>query len=251
MSTVTLPDLATPAVPLRRSWLVELRKLIDTRTGAVLTAVGALLTGVFGGGAALGKHSSFGSIAQMAGVPAAMMVSILAILLVTAERSHHTALSTFVLQPRRTRVMIAKAGAAVMLALAAGVLSLLAALIITPVGAMVTGTQIPWSIAWAQFGLSLTVSVITALSGVALGMAIGNAPGAIVLMLSWPMIESMIIKMLPAAEPVFGWLDVAAVRNLGDGIQGFEAAQVVTSVAAWVALPGLIGLVRVCREEVR
>ena len=230
---------------------VELRKLVDTRTGLVLVATGALLAGLFGGGAVLYRPGApFSEVAQLAGVPGGILATIMAILLVTAERSHHTALVTYTLTPRRGRVTLAKAVAAATLGAVVVALALLAALVIVPVGSAVTGNPANWAVegpalAWWALG-----TVVGALSGYALGSAIGNAPAAITLVLIWPMATSL-LSQAPGLDTVLAWLDPASLSALTDGATGVEIGQAVSGIAVWVAIPATLGLIRLTRSEVR
>jgi len=223
---------------------VELRKLVDTLAGVAICVASAVLAGVFGGGAVLYRRpASFGDIALLAGVPGGTLVPVLAILLVTAERSQRTALTTYALTPRRHRVLLAKAGAAVALSVAVTPLALLAAAIITPVGSLVTGEPVAWTADVPALARFTVINAGLALSGYGLGLAIGNAPAAIVVVLTWPMVASMLQTASPAAGNVVGWLDVGAVWT--------DAARGATAVGCWIALPVLIGFRRVLRSEVR
>ncbi|GAA2230722.1 hypothetical protein GCM10010413_30350 [Promicromonospora sukumoe] len=234
-----------------RLCLVELRKLVDTVTGVVLIGVGALLAGVFGGGALIVREGvSFSEVAQLAGVPGGTLVTVMAILLVTAERSHRTTLVTYVVTPRRERVAIAKAVAAAALALLLVVFAVVAAAVIVPVGALVTGVEASWTVEGAELTSWAAGTVVGALSGWALGLAIGNAPTAIVLVLVWPMAAGLLANV-PALVPVLPWLDSAAVSGFADGIDPGDLGRFLTGLAAWVAVPAAVGLLRNMRADVR
>lgn len=109
MSTITLasttsngstPVTGAPRHRLLRLWLVELRKLVDTPAGVALLAVGALLAGVFGGGVALlSEDATLDRIVRLAGTPTGLLLPVLAVLLVTGERQHRTALTGYALTP--------------------------------------------------------------------------------------------------------------------------------------------------------
>lgn len=234
-----------------RLCLVELRKLVDTVSGVVLIGVGAVLAGVFGGGALLLRPGvSFSEVAQLAGVPGGTLVMVMAILLVTAERSHRTALVTYIVTPHRHRVVAAKAVAAATIALVVVVFAVVAAAVIVPVGTLVTGDQANWSVDTATLACWAAGTVIGALSGWALGLAIGNAPAAIVLVLVWPMVTGLLTDV-PALAPVLPWIDSTAVSAFGDGIDPGDLGRFFSGLAAWVAVPGAIGLLRSMRQEVR
>lgn len=244
-----LQQTARPSVA--RLWLVELRKLIDTPAGLVLVGVGAVLAGVFGGGAALLRDDvTYGDVARMAGIPGGMLVPVLAILLVTGERQHRTALTTYALVPQRDRILLAKVTAVITLVISVSVLALLAAAAVTPISSAVTGTSIPWTfdgvdLVWFTVGMT-----VSALSGLALALLIGNGPAAIVVVLAWPVIAAM-LSVLPTAAAVLDWVDVAAVARFADGITSLELGQAATGFVAWVVIPGFLGWVRERRAEVR
>lgn len=234
-----------------RLCLVELRKLVDTVSGAVLIGVAAVLAGVFGGGALLMRPGApFSEVAQLAGVPGGTLVVVMAILLVTAEGSHRTALVTYTVTPHRRRVAAAKAVAAATLGLLVVVFAVVAATVIVPVGALVTGDVANWSVETATLACWAAGTVIGALSGWALGLAIGNAPAAIVLVLVWPMMTGMLANV-SALVPVLPWLDSAAVAGFADGVDPGDLGRFLSGLAAWVVGPAIVGLVRVTRGEVR
>jgi len=248
------PGAATAPAPglLRRLVPVELRKLVDTPSGVVLLLVGALLAGAFGGGQALFREDlGIGGVARMAGVPGAMLAPVLAVLLVTAERSQRTALTTFALMPRRSAVLMAKGLAVVTLGIAVTVLALLAALLIAPVGSLIVDQPVVWSIDWASLGWFTLATVVATLSGYAIGLLVGNGPAAIVIVLVWPFLATT-MSIVPEIARVLEWIDVGAVLALEDGDPSATVvAQAITGVAAWVLLPGVLGWLRTVRSEVR
>ena len=223
---------------------VELRKLVDTRAGIAICVVSALLAGAFGAGAVAYRHpASIGGIALLAGVPGGTLIPVLAILLVTAERTHRTALATYALTPQRHRVLLAKAAATVALSLAVTPLSLLAAVLIGPIGSAVTGHGLTWTVAVGALARTALIDVIMALTGYALALATGNAPLSIVVILVWPILESTLQTASPATGRVASWLDVLAVTE--------DPARAATALTFWLALPILIGFRRTLRADVR
>jgi ABC-2 type transport system permease protein len=101
---------------------VELRKATDTRAGfwlqiatagITLAAVVILLI------AGTAQDRALDNVLSLAVQPAAVLLPIVGILLVSSEWSQRTALITFALVPRRSRVLLAKVVAGLLLALAA------------------------------------------------------------------------------------------------------------------------------------
>jgi len=100
---------------------VELRKMVDTRAGfwlqvamVALTAVVVVVRLVVGDAA----DHTFQSVLDVGLQPAAVLLPVLGILLVTSEWSQRTGLITFALVPVRSRVLGAKLIASLLLAVA-------------------------------------------------------------------------------------------------------------------------------------
>lgn len=253
MSTLTLdPRLNSAAPGGVRTWLVELRKLVDTRAGRALIVTGALLAGVFGGGVLLYRDGvTLTGVATMAGVPGGTLAAVASVLLVTGERSHRTALSTYALTPRRGRVVAAKAAAAATLAVAVTVLAVLAALVIAPVGAALTGHGVVWTLDLRALAAFTAANVTLALSGWALAYLCGNAPAPIVILLVWPMVASLIAQAGPGAAEALTWIDQSASARLVADTTAADLGRIVTGAVAWIVLPGAVGVARELRAEVR
>lgn len=257
MNTLTLAttnSTDSPAMPsltryrAMRLWLVELRKVVDTPAGIALLALAALLAGVFGGGVALlTDETTLDRIVRLAGTPSGILLPVLAALLATGDRQHRTALTGYALTPRRGRVLAAKASAVISLAVVAWVLALLAGVLIAAVATPLVYHPIEWSINWTGqlwFALGL---VLAALSGYAVGLVAGNA--AVSILLAWP-VFALFLGVVPQVADVLAWLDINALAAFVDGIEPVDVARVATGVAAWVILPGTVGVLRELRREV-
>lgn len=235
-----------------RSWLVELRKLVDTRSGIALVVTAAALAGVFGGGTVLYRDPvTFTDVVTMSGVPGGTLAAVAAVLLVTGERAHRTALTTYALTPRRGRVIAAKAAAAAAVALVVTVAALVAALVIAPVGATLTGHQVVWTVDWRTLAAFTVANIALALSGWALAYLCGNAPAPIVILLVWPMLASLIAQAGPTAAEVLSWLDPAAAARLAQDTTGTDLGRIAVSLLVWVVAPAAVGVAREIRAETR
>src|ERR1700742_613698 len=132
---------------LARLTKVELRKMVDTRSGfwlllavAGLTLVAVLITALF----AHEDQRTFRHILSNGLQPAGILLPVVGILLVTSEWSQRTALVSFALVPHRTRLLAAKILAGVVLALAATALALVLAVLGTAIAS--TDVQHVWSL---------------------------------------------------------------------------------------------------------
>lgn len=243
--------LAASPPSVARLMLVELRKLIDTRAGVALIIVGAVLIGTFGGGTLLFRgQPTIGRITVLAGTPAMMLIPVLATLLLTAERSQRTALITDALVPRRSRTLTAKLIAVLVSAVLTAALCLLAAVLIGAVGPLLSGRDVSWTVGWAMIGWFGVGMIIAALVGATVGMALGNAAAAIVIVLVW---QALIFPLLsaPVVGPVLSWIDFGAVSSFLDGVTGREVGHALVGVTVWVLVPGVLGWIRLLRTEVR
>ena len=100
---------------------VELRKMVDTRAGfwlqvamVALTVVVVTVRSVVGDAA----DHTFASVLEVGMQPAAVLVAVVGILLVTSEWSQRTGMITFALVPVRSRVLGAKLLASIVLGIA-------------------------------------------------------------------------------------------------------------------------------------
>jgi ABC-2 type transport system permease protein len=252
MSTATLaaPAAARDVRPsLARLTAVELRKMTDTRAGfwlllgvAALTAVAVALFGIFGDGA---EHRLRDFLA-VAIAPGAILLPVVGILLVSSEWSQRTAMLTFALVPERSRVLAAKVGAGVALAL----IALSVALPVAMVGTAAVGGE--WTLpAW--FAGQAAFYVITAMiGGIAFGAMLQSSAPAIVLYFVLPAAWSA-LGSLPFLEGAARWLDSARTLSplTEELMSTTQWARVGTTLAVWMLLPLLIGLWRLTREGVR
>ncbi|MEN3534329.1 ABC transporter permease [Microbispora sp. ZYX-F-249] len=243
---------AATTIPFHRLLVVEARKLADTRSGKIiaLIMVGLVVASVVARGAVVGPKLQ--TLAATAAMSLATLLPVLAILTVTGEWAHRTALTTFVLEPRRHRVLAAKCLPPLLTAVA---LSLFAMLVAVPVTAVVAGVrntpaswdlQPFWLLGWTG------ANVLVTAAGLALGALFLNAPAAIVVNLSTPMLWNVLGNLSSVGAGIAGWLDLntTAASLVSGDMTWIEVARLATSIAFWIVLPMAAGLVRVLRKEV-
>ncbi|WP_440104601.1 ABC transporter permease [Streptosporangium sp. H16] len=239
-------------IPFRRLLSVETRKLFDTRGGKIITAglVVLVLAAVIGRGVVSGPRLQ--SMIGTSGIGLGTLLPILAILTMTGEWSHRTALTTFALVPRRGRALAAKCLPPLIMAVAA---SLLAMLVAVPVTAVVAGVQdVPatWEVApLALLGWTGT-NVLMVAAALALGTLLLNAPAAIVIYLLAPILWSAVGRLGTTGRALAGWLDLnttTAPLTAGD-MTGGDTARLAVSVLLWIAVPMAAGVARVIRKDV-
>jgi ABC-2 type transport system permease protein len=252
------PPLADGRAPARPTlavltW-VELRKMVDTRSGRWLLIVTAFLdlalvvtTLIWGHGSDTGLASLF----VIAALPPTVVLPILGVLIVTAEWSQRTALTTFLLVPLRSRVLLAKLGATLAFSLLATVLALVVGGVGTAAGAVLDRGDAGWSVSLALVGYAVLNLLLGGVMGVAFGMALLSSPLAIVALLGLPLAWSVVGGLVPALHGPARWLDINETTSplLENTMTGPAWAHLATSVLVWVAVPLAVGWWRVLRDE--
>jgi ABC-2 type transport system permease protein len=238
---VTRPTLA-------RLSAVELRKMVDTRAGLWLLIVTGLIAAAvvviaLAAGEAADKH--FSEMYYFALGATSVLLPVIGILAVTSEWSQRTALTTFTLVPERWRVIVAKAAAGVAL----GLLVLAACLFAAAVGNVIAGGS--WSLGVSGLRNGVVVQAVTMLSGFAIGLLFLNSPLAIVLYYLLPTIWGILGELWDALPA--DWLDTSQTMEplFENEMAGGDWARLGTSLALWLLLPLVLGLLRLRRHELK
>lgn len=244
----------TPAPPLTRLTLVELRKLADTRAGWWLLAVIGLLAAaavtilLLVGAPA---EQTFAEFFNFGLLPAAVLLPVLGILSMTGEWSQRTALTTFALVPSRGRVVVAKLTAAVLIAVAATLVTLGIAAVGNLLAVAGDGAG-SWNLQPDVLARTALVQVLYVLMGSGFGALLLNSPLAIVLYFALPTAWSFLGELVRWLRRAAEWIDlnVTSTALMEPDITGGQWARLGASVAVWVVLPLVAGTVRLLRREV-
>lgn len=231
---------------------VELRKMVDTRAGFWLQlGTLGLMIAVVVLNIVLGKNAdqTFQDMLWSALWPATVLLPVVGVLLVTSEWSQRTSLITFTLVPPRSRVLAAKLGAAVVLAMVA----LLVSLALGVVGTVIAdpGVDGTWSLSVGMLGQAALYVSATMIVGLAFGSALLSSAPAIVLYfvlpLGWTLVGS-----IRRIEAVSGWLDMGrSLAPMSEHVlSATEWARAGTTLAVWLLLPLVIGAWRISRNEI-
>ena len=257
MSTLTAPiPVDTTGVHtgpgLGRLVAVELRKIVDTRAGfwlqvatVALTALVVILRLAVGDAA----DHTFASVLTVGALPAAVLLPVAGILLVTSEWSQRTGMITFSLVPVRSRILGAKLIASLVLAMTT--LLVCSGIVAAGVLAASPGVDGTWSDAATLVGQSTVYLGGGIVTGVAFGAILLASAPAIVVLFSLPA-AWMAVASLSVFADVAPWLDTG--RALGplsrEVVTGTQWAQAGTALALWMLLPLLIGAWRLARREI-
>ena len=235
-------------VPFGTQVLVELRKSVDT--GAAQAVLGSFL----GLGLAVTvfvllnvPEPTLGSAGLVAAF-AALGLPIVSALVMTSEWGQRTAMTTFWLEPRRHRVLLAKVVSALVLGVGLITALLVIMFVITAVLLLVRGMPVTSD----GLGLLLLSVYVGGVFGVLFGVAWGAALMSTALTLLWVLVVSLIIELvLPfAAGELTPWFMMSTASNwLIDGTA--PGLPVLSSFLIWYAVPLAVGFLLQGRREVR
>ena len=256
----TLDVTGTPEIPFRRLFQVELRKSVDTRAGAWLvgiTAVLALLADVIALIVTVVQDEpmTFGDFVAVFAFVSSILLPVLGIMLVTSEWSQRTAMTTFTLEPRRMRIVSAKLVVGV--ALTAFVIAF--ALVVGLVCNLLYGAfqgHIDWTFGFTGFLGFLITQTFAMLGGFALACLVLNTAAAIVVFFVYKWVLPGLIA-LGALMDWFAhlapWIDFQSAQNeLYDmPLSSGQWGHLVVSGFLWLVVPLAIGLWRIRRAEVK
>jgi hypothetical protein len=96
------------------------------------------------------------------------------------------------------------------------------------------------------------MQVMFALSGIGFGMLLLSSPLAIVTYFVLPTVFTILVNLVGALDWVRDWLDMGTTTTpMFDGeLTGQGWLQLATSAALWIALPVLVGWLRIQRSEI-
>jgi ABC-2 type transport system permease protein len=247
-----------------RTLVSELVKLRTVRTPYFLLVATALI----GGGIAaafvgsgevdrvdedsalsLGQAASFGTL----------FVAVIGILIVTNEYRHGTIMTTFLAEPRRVRVLLAKLAAAAIVGAVFALTSLTAAAIVALPWLSARGESLPLDgQALEAVARVLLVFSLTAVIGAAVGAIVQSQVGAIVGYFVWIFVIESIVTVLSGLlltevgepDPVSKFLPGTALSGIvgGEGsefaLQGGWATLVALGYAAGLSLIAAVLITR-------
>ncbi|MBA3523276.1 MAG: ABC transporter permease subunit [Geodermatophilaceae bacterium] len=252
---------ADARIPMARLVRVEIRKMFDTRAGlwlmisigilALLATVGVILF-------ANDDVKTYSTFAAAIGFPMGVVLPIIAILSVTSEWSQRTGLVTFALEPRRERVLLAKAIGVVLIAVVSIVIAALIGALGNVVGASLAGIDLTWDFGLVDALLVLLGQILGLMLGFGLGVLIRSSAGAIVAYFVVTFVITSITSILAAFQDWFAelqpWIDFNFATTplfSGDGVTGEQWAQLAVSGSIWLVLPLAIGTWRIMKAEIK
>lgn len=253
----------TEPIPFWRLILVEMRKSFDTRAGFWLLIAIAILVGLVEGFifvVTLVQSSTvyFTDYAFIAGGLTSLLLPVLAIMLVTGEWSQRSAMVSFALEPRRSRVVLAKLAVSFLYVAATLVAMLVIALVLTGLCEVIQPDQTYWDFDTGLFLGFAIGQILTMTVGFAFAALLLNTPAAIVVFfLYWYLLPVILFAVGSIRESIgdaLEWINFqAALGPLMDWdlSSAEDAAKLVVSATLWIILPLTAGLWRILRAEVK
>lgn len=248
--TTTLERTRVQPIPFSRLLRVEARKSLDTRSARwllVLTAVVSLGVGCIPVCVPDDADQSLAAYASAASTGFALLLPVLVIMLVTTEWTQRTAMTTFALEPRRSRVLWAKAGVTVLLGLAATAITLGFAFGYLALSSSL-GRDVEWGMSGGEAaGLPLML-VLGVVGAFAFATLLHNTAAAIVATFGVPTAVGILGALLKGATK---WIDIGQASTwVMDGEWGGHLGPILTSHALFLGLPLVLGWGRTLRREV-
>ena len=258
MSTTTLAPpirMNTAGVNTRprldRLVLVELRKMLNTRAGfwlqlATISLTAAIVVVRLMVGDA--PDHTFAAVLDVALQPAAVLLPVTGVLLVTAEWSQRTGLITFALVPVRSRILSAKLVASLILVVA----MLAVSVAIVAAGVFVAS---PGEGAWADAPVLIGQSAVFLGGGMITAVAFGAillASGpALVTLFALPSAWAALVS-LHVFTGIAPWVDTArALSPMHEEVMNAtQWAHAASALAIWMLIPLAIGTWRITRHEI-
>jgi ABC-type transport system involved in multi-copper enzyme maturation permease subunit len=176
-----------------------------------------------------------------------MLLPVVSILTLTSEWSQRTVLTTFTQEPRRIRVVTAKVAVSLLVAGAAAVFGGLVTVAALAVAAA-CGRDLDANLNVLVIVGYLLYMALNVLAGAALGALVHHSAGAITLFFALP---AGILLLGQAWRPITQWVDSTKTFDwLLKGQWSGHTAQLLVTVALWVAIPLSVGIARTVRREI-
>ena len=231
---------------------IELRKMLDTRSGlwfgaavAAVTLITVVITALVKGG----QDATLARLFNNSVEPAAILLPVLGVLLVCAEWSQCTTLTTFTLVPGRGRVLSAKVAAATLLAIPAFAVCVACS---ATVGELLPAPAGAGSLSIVVLAQGLVFLTATMVIGVAFGAAIMLSAPAIVIYLALPTAWDALSSTIHPLKTLSHWLAIGPTLGplATHSFSTTDWAHAATTIALWLAVPLTIGAWRFAHRDV-
>lgn len=242
---------------------IELLKLRTTPTPWVAAALTALLTvsSVLSSILLAGSHGApaAGSVENLSkvfatGVVSSSVLLVVGIMISAGEERHRTIVATYLAEPRRGRVLLAKLGTALLVGQLWGALTFgLTVVVALPVYDARGIHDLPVSLAALWLGTTLLTGCFGML-GVALGALTRNTVGAVIGALGWVFVVEVGL-LQPLVPSLAKWLPTGAAVALTTPVESatslLSPPLAALVLVGWSALVAVVGGLLSLRRETR
>ncbi len=236
-----------------RLMAVELRKMVNTRSGfwvPVAVTLLTLLVSLIASSNHGGSGGTFTHVLHAASIPSAYLLPVMGVLLICGEWSQRTTLTTFTLAPGRWRVIGAKVGASLIVSTIALVGCLLSTVVFASAfGHAPGGTG---SLSWQLIAQSWVFLASGMVMGLAFGAAILVSAPAIVGYLLLPVVWNGVVGNISWLQGVARWLDSRSTLGplTTQNLSGTQWTHALATFAVWIGIPLVIGWYRIGRGDI-
>lgn len=243
-------------IPFTRLLHVELRKQLDTRAGRWLLITLGLVTAIvmiIQVSVSDPANLTFMDLVLGAAIPQMYLLPAIGIMAATSEWSQRTGMVTFMLEPRRSRVIAAKLISALGFGVAAVAIALVLAAVANVGGMAFQDGVGTWAVQWDELAGFFLMQLLIVAQGVAFGMILLNTPAALVFYYLLPAVLSLLGSLVSWMQTPVLWLDMARTTSpLVEGAMDADAwSKLAVSSLVWVFVPLAVGLWRVLHREVK
>jgi ABC-type transport system involved in multi-copper enzyme maturation permease subunit len=219
--------------------------------------------GGFGGGQIVATDTQIANSVYTAGLSVGyLLMLVIGVVQIGSEYRHRTITSTFLSQPHRPRVMLAKVVALVVIGAGYGLLSLVGSVLVGAVTLQARGAEpFPSGQVLRTLLLSLLVLGLWALIGLGVGILIPNQVAALLIAVGVAWIVEPLLGLAISAwdfgqEHLAPYLPSAATQAIVNGAQASaDAARLswwagALALAAWAAAFAGAGVARAVRQDI-
>lgn len=254
---------ARTIAPIRFTQLVsvEMRKMVDTRSGFWMLVSVGLLSVVATGGVILFAPDAlitYESFTKAVVYPMSVILPVIAILAVTSEWSQRSGLTTFTLAPWRGRVIGAKAVATLVFGLASIAVAFAVGTLGNIIGSALAGNDTVWDVSWSLALQVLLGHLVGMAIGFTLGVVMRNSAAALVGYFVLSLVLPGVLVVLAQVQEWFAdvqpWIDWNQTQvTLFDGLTntGEEWARLASTSMIWIVVPLAFGLFSLRRSEIK
>lgn len=233
----------------------ESRKYVNTRAALVLSILTAAVLAV----ATIGAIIAYPDLTKIATgtdllfLPlgaASMLTVVIVILPVTSEWTQRGALTTFVVEPRRERVVAAKALVTLGVVLAVWMAIQLSWAVFNAAGAAAHGLEASWEFHWVRWFGAIEVLLLDATVAFALALLLRNTALTVTVFVAGPVTVGTLSQFGELLAKIAAWIrtpgvSLQTILSAQTGGQTPDATlwgQFTVGVVVWIVVPLAIGL---------